>query len=189
VWNAISQSKGRAEAKRTILECHFSKDAVEALQGQLKINLNTTDLYQTLDPHQSAPKGTETPVRDRLFRIRIQNAYQHRCAFTGLVLKNPNDHTAIDCAHIRAWSDSHDDSVRNGMALSKLSHWAYDAGLITVNEDFTIKVANFVRSDQHEEVQHLLALHGQPIHLPKDPRFHPNPDGFAWHRENRFNVW
>jgi len=189
VWNRLQSPEGVKSAKRTILEYHFSREAMNALNGQGKINLETTRLYDTLSDDQGSPEGTEKPVRDRLFRKRIQNAYQHRCAFSGLILKNPNDHTAIDAAHIHAWSDSHNDRIQNGMAISKLCHWAYDAGLITVTKNMQIKVSHWVRHEQHEHVNYLLELDGMPFHLPENPTHHPNEQHFEWHRKHRFNKW
>ena len=47
----------------------------------------------------------------------------------------------IDAAHIHQFSDSRNNDVRNGIALSKNAHWLFDEGLWTIADDYTVKVA------------------------------------------------
>lgn len=65
------------------------------------------------------PDGSEVPapVRDQGFRRAVVTAYEHRCALCGIRILTPDGHTAVDAAHIKPWSLSHDDDPRNGMAL------------------------------------------------------------------------
>ncbi len=50
----------------------------------------------------------------------------------------PEGHTAVDAAHIIPWAISHNDDIRNRMALCKLCHWAFDEGMLGVAGDYTV---------------------------------------------------
>jgi hypothetical protein len=61
----------------------------------------------------------------------VKTAYRNRCAFCGLVLGGiPGVISGIDAAHILAWSNYDLDVVRNGIALCRLHHWAFDAAIM-----------------------------------------------------------
>ena len=74
-------------------------------------------------------------IRDSRFRVKVLEAYNNRCAVcqTGLRL--------VDAAHIIPVAVSGgSDSVRNGLALCRLHHGAYDNALLGVLPDFSIVV-------------------------------------------------
>lgn len=67
----------------------------------------------------------------RAFAAAVRRAYKNRCAFCGAVYGGIEGIVSgIDAAHILAWSKWDLDVVSNGIALCKLHHWAFDAGLM-----------------------------------------------------------
>ena len=44
----------------------------------------------------------------------------------------------MDAAHIVPWCRSRNDDIRNGMALCKLCHWAFDEGMMGVCENYNV---------------------------------------------------
>lgn len=46
--------------------------------------------------------------------------------------------TAVDAAHIVPWAETRHEDVRNGLALCKLCHWAFDEFLVTVSSRYTV---------------------------------------------------
>jgi hypothetical protein len=67
----------------------------------------------------------------RFFAAAVRRAYKNRCAFCGAVYGGIEGIVSgIDAAHILAWSKWDLDVVSNGIALCKLHHWAFDAGLL-----------------------------------------------------------
>ena len=176
-------------ARATILKFHFTESAAQKISEQMIVNDQTSAILAEIGLAENTPETVQRPVRDQLFRRRIQLAYDHRCAFTGLRLLTPSYRTAIDAAHIRPWSVFKDDRVQNGMALSKLCHWAFDAGLLSVNGDMEVIVSKVVRNQSQERVGILLDLHGQEIHLPKEANLIPDESCLKWHRGNRYDNW
>jgi putative restriction endonuclease len=80
----------------------------------------------------------------RSFAAAVKAAYGNRCAFCGLVLGGIEGIiSGIDAAHILAWSSYDLDVLRNGIALCKLHHWAFDAGLMlpVVDKDGNYSIA------------------------------------------------
>ncbi len=78
------------------------------------------------------------PYRDQAFRRIVRDAYDNRCAISGLRLLNGGGRPEVQAAHIKAVEDRGPDSVRNGLALSGTFHWLFDRGHISVDKDFKI---------------------------------------------------
>ena len=62
--------------------------------------------------------------------------YEYTCAVCELNIQAASGESVTDAAHIVPFSVSYNDDVRNGMSLCKSHHWAFDAGLISVNEAY-----------------------------------------------------
>jgi putative restriction endonuclease len=121
--------------------------------------------------------------RDTAFRRKVREAYDYRCAISGLRLRNGGGRPEVQAAHIRPVERSGSDSVRNGIALSGTLHWMFDRGLVSVGEDHAILVShNKVPS---EVVNRLIRPQGR-LWLPEDQKNWPHPENLRWHRENVF---
>ncbi|HGG04793.1 MAG TPA: restriction endonuclease [Aliiroseovarius sp.] len=84
---------------------------------------------------------TRKPFRDAAFARQVKAAYDARCALTGLRILNGGGRPEVQAAHIRPVADGGPDSIRNGLALSGTAHWMFDRGLVSVDDDLTILVA------------------------------------------------
>lgn len=122
-------------------------------------------------------------VRDRLFRRRVVDAYDARCALTGLKLINGGGRAEVEAAHIRPVDRGGPDIVTNGIALSGTVHWMFDRGLIGLDDDLKILVSRHVNDP--EGINALLNKSGYATQ-PKRPLDRPHPAFLAWHRENCF---
>lgn len=121
--------------------------------------------------------------RDIAFRRKVREAYEYRCAISGLRLRNGGGRPEVQAAHIRPVEKTGTDSVRNGLALSGTLHWMFDRGLISVAADWTILVSgNKVPADVAARLIHP----GRRLILPKEHRDFPHQDNLKWHRENVF---
>ena len=71
------------------------------------------------------------------FSAEVRQAYNHTCLFTGMRLpKTPaTGSSGVDAAHILPWAEYNLNTVSNGLCLSKLCHWAFDAGILQLNYD------------------------------------------------------
>lgn len=127
---------------------------------------------------------TRRKYREVAFSRKVREAYDYRCAMSGLQLRNGGGRPEVQAAHIRPVEKNGSDSVRNGLALSGTLHWMFDRGLISVADDIeTILISeNKVPGDV---VQRLLPP-DRKLLKPLDPHFAPHPENLQWHRENVF---
>jgi len=115
-------------------------------------------------------------LRDARFRPEVLQAYSHQCALCPISLN------LVDAAHIIPVKRPHStDEVTNGLALCRLHHAAYDAGLVGVKSDYSILLNPRVV----ERLGELNFLHGladfkallrSRIRHPAEPEVRPNPE-------------
>lgn len=117
------------------------------------------------------------PVRSAGFRRAIMRIYEYTCAICELNIRAPSGESVTDAAHIIPFSVSHNDDIRNGMSLCKMHHWAFDTGLISVNEAYRVIVSPSVTESM------LTGLCNREIYLPKEPKLRPATKALAWHQE------
>lgn len=123
------------------------------------------------------------PMRDRAFRRVVLNAYEERCAISGLKLINGGGRAEVDAAHIRPVEANGPDSVTNGIALSGTAHWMFDRGLISLSDDLRILISR--QANDPEAVRAFVNSSGQAIG-PTQKRDRPHPRFLEWHRDNCF---
>ena len=121
-------------------------------------------------------------MRGQAFKVVIPQIYDHTCAISRLRLNSfDKSISMVDACHIIPFSESHDDSVGNGIALCPNLHRAFDRGLISISDDYTVLVnCNF--AEDSNSVFALSQFEGQPIKLPYNESFYPNRDCLAAHR-------
>ena len=122
-------------------------------------------------------------VRDASFRYRVvEQAYNGTCAITGMRMTNGFGRAEADAAHIMPVTANGPDTVRNGLALSKSMHWAFDRGLVSLADDGTIMT---VERGFDAAVRKMLRADGLAM-LPAHDDEKPHPAFLAWHRRNVF---
>jgi putative restriction endonuclease len=119
-------------------------------------------------------------IRDANFRLQVLDAYENRCAVTGLRLVNGGGRAEVQAAHIKPVAAGGPDIVQNGLALSATVHWLFDRHLISIDSDLRLLVAH---NRVPTELRTLFRPESEPIHLPRDPRLHPAEVFLAHHRE------
>lgn len=122
-------------------------------------------------------------VRDRIFRKTVVDAYDRKCAITGLQLINGGGRAEVEAAHIKPVSHGGPDSIRNGIALSGTVHWMFDRGLISLSDDLDLLVS---RQVNNPDQIWMLANKSRKAEAPIDPHMRPHPSFLGWHRENCF---
>jgi len=107
------------------------------LQATPGIRVGLVDADELIDTpeRRSQEIVTNRLVRDASFRYRVvEQAYDGRCAFTGVRMTNGNGRAEVDAAHIQPVAAGGPDSTRNGLALMKSMHWAFDRGLVALSD-------------------------------------------------------
>lgn len=94
----------------------------------------------------------------------------------------PSGEAMVEAAHIHPFSAAGDDDPRNGLALTPDMHWAMDRHLIAPGPDLKWHVSR-VLDRRIPDFARLTSLQGQPLFLPREPRFTPKRESLAWRLE------
>ena len=137
------------------------------------------------DPRERVASYTNRIVRDRIFRRKILEAYDSRCAITGLKLINGGGRAEVQAAHIKPVEANGPDIVTNGLALSGTAHWMFDRGLISLGDDLEVLVSRQVND---AESVWALVNKSRRAAAPGNPAYRPHPAYLEWHRDHRFKV-
>lgn len=131
---------------------------------------------------QNADNEDEIYVRGGIFKKLIPQIYNNTCAISrsrsNSVISNLS---MIDACHIVPFSESHDDSVGNGIALCPNLHRAFDRGLISISDDYTVLVSKRLVEDSSSPFN-LSQFNGKPILLPYTEQLYPSLENLATHR-------
>jgi putative restriction endonuclease len=119
-------------------------------------------------------------IRDANFRLQICEAYDDRCAVTGLRIINGGGRSEVQAAHIWGVGQGGPDVVQNAIALSGTVHWLFDRHLISLTDDYRLLVSH---NKVPTELRVLFERQMDRIHLPKDERLWPHPEYVGRHRE------
>ena len=135
------------------------------------------------DPRERVAAYTNRIVRDRIFRRKVLEAYDSRCAVTGLRFINGGGRAEVQAAHIKPVEANGPDIITNGIALSGTAHWMFDRGLISLSDDLEVLV-----SRQVNDVEGVWSLINKTrrASVPVNAAQRPHPSYLAWHRQTCF---
>ncbi|WP_244895612.1 HNH endonuclease [Nonlabens tegetincola] len=126
----------------------------------------------------------EVFIRGGIFKKTIPKIYNYSCCITGFKVNTNYNIQMIDACHIIPFSISQDDTIQNGISLSPNIHRAFDRGLITINQDYIIRVSPSI--NKSSSTSEITELDGKSIILPQDPRHYPSLEALEWHRKEVF---
>ncbi len=126
-----------------------------------------------------------TQKREQAFKKVILDQYDFQCAVTG-VRYHSEKLTEAQAAHIISKGKKGSDDPRNGIALSRTAHWAFDVGMFTISDQYEVVVHPKARNADTNKFP-ILDMHGRPIHLPEDESYCPHVEALAWHRKEVFD--
>ena len=106
------------------------------------------------------------------FRQRVIRAYQEACAICRL-----RHEELLDAAHILPDKLS-EPTVRNGLALCKLHHAAFDRNIVGIRPDFVVEISTAVLNeiDGPMLIHGLQGFHGGPLTVPRASSLKPSRD-------------
>lgn len=163
----------------------FSEASADAVR---QISVNGSSDVDELEPEAIDYSGEVRVVESRVrvgqqfFRRAVLSAYNFKCCISGLSVPR-----MLVASHIIPWKSNVENRLnpRNGLALSVLHDKAFDIGLLTIKEDFTVRV-----SDRGFDAHDLFYLNtvkeyeGRRVSRPE--KFVPHLDFLAFHREHVF---
>jgi putative restriction endonuclease len=162
-----------------ILHAGFSPDLLSGRREDASASIGFEDITGNFE-RPIVELTVSRPFRDQAFKRSVRLAYENRCALTGLRLINGGGRPEVQAAHIMPVASKGPDSVRNGLALSGTIHWLFDRGLVSVDDDHRILVA-----EKHVPKE-IIGLLNQDrrIHAPRDSQDCPHPHFLRFHRDH-----
>jgi predicted restriction endonuclease len=123
--------------------------------------------------------------RDAAFAGIVLDNYDYTCAVSGLRFQSRN-HIEAHGAHIISKEERGTDDPRNGLALSRSVHWAFDRGIFTISDQYEVVINPKARAASIANFP-LMELDRKKIFLPKDEYYRPHPEALAWHKAEVFD--
>ncbi len=193
LYDALSDSEEREEIKNALLRKYFGINSGSQLKGYQTFS-ESIEKEMREDPDenyarrvkriQAVPEESIEEMlilRSSIFKRIILNLYDNQCSVSGLKVGGINRTSLVDACHIIPFSETNNDSVRNGLALSPTFHRAFDRGLIAVSDNFTVMVNASLKDYKPESG--IRQYENQRIFLPKNEKYWPSQENLSQHRK------
>ncbi len=179
--------------KHTLYETYFPNASIQSADSVSYLNSVTDQIlsesssaYQTELERLRASLDKESYeeevfVRGGVFKRQIPIIYNNTCCISGLRVETSINASLIDACHIVPFSQSHDDTITNGLALCPTLHRAFDRGLVAIDPDnYTVMVSKRL-SEPVTSTYSIKQFDGQEIYRPNNMKYHPGADNLVCH--------
>lgn len=188
LYQLLTERTSRDILKQTLLKVYFQIYSYEIPETLSLVAEIRSEILKEAPAVYKTKAETfdeeEVFIRSGVFKKVVPQIYNHSCCISGMRIIASREVQMIDACHIVPFSESHDDTISNGISLCPNLHRAFDRGLISINEDYRVIVSSsFSESSvdysikQYEEKQLL---------LPKEKNYYPSYQNLMWHKENRY---
>jgi putative restriction endonuclease len=143
----------------------------------------TTSRFQLVEQDVRLRAETTAAIREGqgVFRVRVLDAYQRRCAVTG-----ERTLPVLEAAHIQRYLGPKSNHIQNGLSLRADLHRLFDTGYVTVTPDLRFQVSKKLRDD-FENGRVYYELEGRPLLvLPRRQEEQPSLEALEWHANHVF---
>jgi len=192
-YSAITNRLNRNALKHALLNTYFPNRFVGKSETPVRYSeeIGKQILYDLKERHTgniTRPDQEETieskeeinVLRKYIFRKTVLEIYNNQCAMSGLKINSPEEELLIDACHIIPFSQSCDDTIQNGIALSPTLHRAFDSGLIAIDDNYKILVHQKLKNYKPSAGIH--QYENTTILLPESKWFYPSQQRLAEHR-------
>lgn len=153
------------------------------VDASLEPSVDEIAMPEEVIDYTGASKTAQVAIRvgQAFFRRTILSAYDYRCCITGLAVP-----VLLVASHIVPWRVDAKNRLnpRNGLCLSVLHDRSFDAGIITIAEDMTVRVSKGYAEGSRFFETTITTYDGQPIALPE--KFRPDGGFLSYHRQHIF---
>ena len=149
---------------------------------EVQLYAQLTNEFRPFINEENVTYSVSAHKRDTAFRKMVLREYDFTCSICEMKF-HLGELVEAQAAHIIPKRKSGTDDPRNGLALCRSHHWAFDAGIFTLADDYTILLSPIVARAETRNFE-LLDFQGKRISLPDRQVIYPHPDALAWHRQN-----
>lgn len=128
----------------------------------------------------------EVLLRGGVFKKLIPQVYNNTCCISGMRIIASQEVQMIDACHIIPFSESHDDTISNGLSMCPNLHRAFDRGLISIDENYRVMVSgSFIEDRDAYTIKNFMS---NPNELPLNKIYLPSVANLQWHQIDKFIV-
>jgi len=143
-------------------------------------------LERNFEPFEASRPTTlvKRRARDEAFRRTVIALYDGKCSICGnrwVVGKSYE----VQAAHIISKLSHGSDDPRNGLAMCRFHHWAFDRGVFSIADDYTIVVTTRLNEFSNKPEQ-IKLIEGTKLLKPLRNAAVPDRRALSWHREKTF---
>lgn len=140
--NCCQSESFRRNARMALIQTYFADYPDEQIALYYAVGLVLPE-YEDLvaDELVASPAAAVEVGRSARFRLEVVPAYGYSCALTGYRMTTAASSAIVEAAHIHEFSESRNNEICNGIALTPNAHWQFDNGLWTIDESYQVRVA------------------------------------------------
>jgi putative restriction endonuclease len=183
-FSLVQDAEFRRRARMVLVDAYFPAAEKLAIYALLGVRPQAREFQEEM--HRLEEQAAVYAVRQgrsARFGVQVVCGYQHTCALTGYRIVTGTGESVVEAAHIEPWAKTRNDDVRNGLALSRNSHWAFDRGLWSVDDEWRVLVKPERFQEAGPEVLRLASYQGQKLRFDDQARLRPGSEYLRRHRE------
>jgi len=178
IWNEFNEDWNRLSFESERIVASLKGNPIEIL-----VDDSSHDESLTLPEGLNKERAVKVRINQAFFRSAVLSAYGGKCCITGLSVPQ-----LLVASHIIPWSRNEDTRTdpRNGLLLNSIHDKAFDTGLITITEDYIIRVSPHLYESLPDRIvkEWFVDIDGRAIDLPD--KFLPSKQYLKWHNDNVF---
>jgi putative restriction endonuclease len=183
LFQLLLQKESREVLKRCLLQTYFNeKQLPEGKHYSLFDTVKEEILQEVPVVYKTKVEMADEEeifVRCGVFKKVVPQIYNYTCCISGMRIIVNREVQMVDACHIVPFSESHDDTISNGISLCPNLHRAFDRFLIAINEYYRVEVSNtFIEQGDNYSIK---AYEGKELILPKDKEYKPSLENLKWH--------
>jgi putative restriction endonuclease len=186
LYYLLANEHTRQILKQALLENYFPNTHLKP--NRLIGEIINQILHEPAAIYKSKAEGfdeEEIFVRSGIFKKEIPKIYNYSCAISGMRIIADRDIQMIDACHIVPFSESHDDTITNGISLCPNLHRAFDRGLISLDTEYRVLVKPFTEQENFYSIKQ---FEGKQMLFPNNINYFPAQENLSSHRlRHNFN--
>ena len=182
LFELLRNEHTRQILKQTLLDTFFPNESLHGSSNELIREIVHQILHEPAALYKTKAKmfdEEEVFIRGGVFKKEIPKIYNYSCAISGMRIIANSDIQMVDACHIVPFSESHDDTITNGISLCPNLHRAFDRGLIALDNEYKVLIKSFVEDENFYSIKQ---FEFKKILLPSKIEFLPSQENLAAHR-------
>lgn len=187
-WRLLQGKGFRDNAAAVLIATYFTPSEQIALYLACSLPIPNEPDIAALKQQAAIYRKSVESGRSTKFRGQIITGYFFTCALTGYCLTTASGSFIVEAAHVRPLASRGSNDSGNGLALTPNSHWMFDEGLWTIDDEYNVIVAG------QNHFKDLAAPNGTSLrdhnrcklHFDNRAVLRPSRENLAFHRNNIF---